>query len=165
MASANSVDALLHEMPIFRALSHGSVHASQRIVFSAQRSAQVLRALLVAVAVGAAACLAPTLPVPPPSAPEVSAPDTNGEVTVKGQKGAAKSGATIYAINETGMESDPACQVNAVDAGPCTFGAVTRALDDGSYDTKLKAKSGDVVYVVQTVGNETSNASDPVNVP
>jgi hypothetical protein len=160
-------------MPIFRAVSFGSVHAWRDVVSSALKSAgrvraslaTPLRAIALAIAVAIAGCLAPTLPIPPPSAPEVSAPDANGEVTVRGEKGAAKAGAILHVINETGKESDPACQPNAVDAGPCVFGVDTQVLDDGSYWTTIRAKHGDSIYVTQTVGTESSGGSQSTQVP
>ena len=156
-------------MPIFRAFSHGSVHAWRDVVSSARRPARLARSLLPTLALtlawGVAACLAPTLPIPPPSAPEVSAPDSNGQATVKGDKGAAKPEAVVTVVNQTAKEGDPACQDNAVDAGPCTAIVGTPVHADGSYWTVIHAKSGDRIHVYQTVGTTNSDDSAEVVVP
>ena len=152
-------------MPIFRAFPSGSVHAWRDVVTSARRPARLVCSLLLTLVLGVSGCLAPTLPIPPPTAPEVSAPDTDGNVTVKGDKGAAKPGSVVTVVNETARETDPACQAPAADAGPCTALVGTLAHDDGSYWTVIKAKSGDSIDVYQTVGTTNSDVSTAVTVP
>jgi hypothetical protein len=122
--------------------------------------AQAIRriALAAAVATGVG-CLAPTLPVPPPSTPEVSAPDTTGVVTVQGTKGSAHANATVTVWNETYAES-PACAADPA----CAPGVVRIVNPDGSWVVKVKAQSKDLLYVWQTIGNEQSDQSE-VHVP
>ncbi len=54
---------------------------------------------MLALALGA--CLAPTLPIPPPSDMVASPPDANGMVTIKGGPGSARVGGWVNACNET----------------------------------------------------------------
>lgn len=96
-----------------------------------------------ALALAVGACLAPTLPVPPPSQPEVTAPDANGFVTLSGKAGSAQAGARIEACNES---------------DGCQKGIWNDAQPDGSWKLDpLAAKSRDFVLVWQTIGNESSN--------
>ena len=110
-----------------------------------------LRPLLLAATVALAACLAPTLPVPPPSEPEVSAPDSTGLVTVQGRKGAVSGNAVVTVWNETYAES-AACRADLY----CNPGVVRVANPDGSYAVHIVAKSKDLLHVWQTLGNEQS---------
>jgi hypothetical protein len=53
--------------------------------------------VLMGAAVLCAACLAPTLPLPPPSRPEVSAPDESGMIHIRG---IVRSKAEVFAKNQ-----------------------------------------------------------------
>ncbi len=107
-------------------------------------------ALLGVLALAFTACLAPTLPIPPPSEPDVSGPDANGMVTLSGKAGSAQAQAEITACNE---------------AAGCTDGVWTTAGADGSWQlAPMPGKSKDVFLVWQTVGKNVSNAIE-VTVP
>lgn len=100
--------------------------------------------IALAVALGAA-CLAPTLPIPPPTSPEISVPDANGLVTVKGSAGSAESGSVVYGCNEAHCEQD-------------IHGSA--AATDGSWEiAPLAAKSGDHILVWQVIGQDTSGTT------
>lgn len=129
---------------------------SRHVVTSAFRlralvRATRLRALLLATLVAVSACLAPTLPVPPPSQPEVSAPDASGDVLVQGGKGAVSGGAEVTVENYT-LSQSAACRSDP----SCYFTVSKIANDDGSYAVKIRGRSGDLLYVWQTVGTQTS---------
>ena len=98
--------------------------------------------LLGMAAIAVAGCLAPTLPVPPPSSPEVSAPDTDGIVTVKGGQGSAQTNATITVWNPN-LEG--------------VKGFSDSARPDGSWEIKLPAQSKQRLLIWQKVGTDTSN--------
>lgn len=97
------------------------------------------------------ACLAPTLPIPPP-VPEVSAPNASGLVTVKGGPRSAQFGAVVYGCNQsTGCNDD-------------IHGSAAAA--DGSWEiAPLPAKRGDEIIVWQVIGQDTSPPSNPSIVP
>ncbi len=94
-------------------------------------------------------CLAPTLPVPPPSSPEVSSPDADGIVTVKGGAGSAKANAevTVWNDNLTGVK-----------------GFSGSAAGDGSWEIQLPAQSKQKLWIWQTVGFDRSNTLE-ISVP
>ena len=138
-------------MPNSAARATGSVHAWRRVVLSARH----LRALFLGAAVAVAACIAPTLPVPPPAQPDVSSPDGSGTVTIQGGKGAATGGAQLTVWNETYAES-AACKADAF----CDPGIVRIVNDDGSYAVRIAAHSRDVLYLWQTVGTQTSGQTE-----
>lgn len=103
-----------------------------------------------ALALAVSACLAPTIPIPPPSQPEVTAPDANGTVVLSGKAGSASTDARVEACNES---------------SGCTMGIWSYARPDGSWQLEpISAKSKDYLLVWQTVGNEASNAVE-VQVP
>lgn len=107
-----------------------------------------LRAILLAACVGA--CLAPTLPIPPPSTPELTAID--GKVEVVGEKGSVQSSAQVSVINTT-------LEQFCVPAG-CSqvYSRIVPAAPDGSYATEVDGKSGDTISVTQQVGDSISGA-------
>jgi hypothetical protein len=113
------------------------------------------RTWLAAVVVGGvfalAGCLAPTLPVPPPENFDVSAPDADGIVTVKGGKGSARPNWTVHVEKQ----GNP----------PGVNGFEDTALPDGSWEIKLPAKSGDVLSIWQEQGTERSTVSPDKVVP
>jgi hypothetical protein len=93
-------------------------------------------ALWVATALLAAACLAPTLPLPPPDQPTVQGPDENGVTHLSGR---VEDGAWVYAINRSSNRG--------------TFQATT----DGQYDLTLITEIGDAISLWYEVGSETSD--------
>jgi len=99
--------------------------------------------------VALASCLAPTLPVPPPASPEVSTPDQDGIVTVKGAAGSAKANAevTVWNDNLAGVK-----------------GFSGSAAGDGSWEIKLPAQSKQKLWIWQTVGFERSSTLE-ISVP
>ena len=98
-----------------------------------------------------AACIAPTLPIPPPAEPDVSKPDASGNVLVQGGKGSASAGATINVENVTSANS-AACKTD-----PTCYSYVGRPVnDDGSYSVSIPGHSGDELDIWQTVGTSTS---------
>lgn len=101
-----------------------------------------LATLLVGGVALCAGCLAPTLPVPPPSSPDVSAPDSDGIVTVKGNAGSARANAIVTVWNENLAENK---------------GVSDRARPDGSWQVKIPAQSKQTLMIWQTTGGEDSN--------
>lgn len=91
-----------------------------------------------------AACLSPTLPLPPPAEPAVSAPDGSGFARVQG---VAKARAEVIAWNHN----------NDLIAGQVTG-------DSPFYDFQIQAEVGDVLEVWYIHGTEES-ASVKVVVP
>ena len=89
-----------------------------------------------ALALGASACLSPTLPLPPPGAPEVSAVDKDGNVTLTGT---ANANAVVFAFDDR-----------------TEGGAIATASSAGGYAMKLAAKTGDTIEVWQEVGGDRS---------
>lgn len=118
------------------------------VVFRRRALARILAAAaLGAAAVGAlgtASCLAPTLPVPPPSQPDVIGPDPSGNVTLKGSRGSARPNAEVTAWNPN------------LNAGRGA-GVVTIAADDGSWSQSIPAKSKEILWVWQSIGFERSD--------
>lgn len=83
-------------------------------------------------------CLAPTLPLPPPSRPEISAPDSSGQIKIAGR---VRSRATAFAQNER------------------TFDIVGKLTDEtGRYELTMSASSGDRIRVWQSVGTDESES-------
>lgn len=101
-----------------------------------------LSGLLIGGLSASAGCLAPTLPVPPPSSPEVSAPDSAGLVTVKGGPGSARANAIVTVWNENLPENK---------------GVSDRVRSDGSWQVVQRAKSKERLLIWQTVGGDDSN--------
>jgi hypothetical protein len=93
------------------------------------------------------ACVAPTLPVPPPSQPDVSEPDSSGIVTLKGKAGSATPNAEVTVWNPEISE-----------------GRVTIAQPDGSWEEQIPAISKHVLWVWQTIGYDRSSTIE-VKVP
>jgi hypothetical protein len=85
-----------------------------------------------------AACVAPTLPLPPPEPAPLSAPDADGMVTVGGQ---AQPGALVFVLNEDLQE-----------------GVITVADDVGTFETRIAARSGDTLSLWQRVGHDDGTA-------
>lgn len=108
---------------------------------------RALRSFLAVLAVGVAGCLAPTLPIPPPSAPDVSAIDADGNVHLTGGRGSAQPGAYVTVWN---LRLDR--------------GRTSRAAADGSWSETIPAQSKDVLYIWQESGNDRSDSID-VKVP
>jgi len=82
-----------------------------------------------------AGCLAPTLPLPPPSEPTVTGPDANGLVRLQGS---APAGSWITAYNR--------------DLGEGYFQDVR----DGRYDFELPARVGDTIILWYELRGERS---------
>jgi hypothetical protein len=100
---------------------------------------RVMRRLLVLTAgVCLASCLSPTLPLPPPNRPDVSAPDESGLVRLQG---VAAPRAEVIAWNHgTGLIA----------------GQVTG--DDSRYDFTMKAKAEDIIELWYIQGTEESQS-------
>ena len=93
----------------------------------------------VAAALLATSCLAPTLPLPPPSDPEVVGPNAQGLVRLRG-RAPEKSWVTAYnRVTERG---------------------VLQAADDGSYDLEIAAQVGDSIAIWYEIGGKTSEPLD-----
>ena len=97
----------------------------------------VLRRLLMLVAaLGLASCLSPTLPLPPPDRPNVSAPDADGLVRLQG---VAAPQSEVIAWNHD----------NDVIAGQ-----VTR--ESANYDFTIRGEVGDFIELWYIQGHEES---------
>lgn len=98
---------------------------------------RTLRRLLLGLAgLGVVACLSPTLPMPPPAKPSVSAPDESGFARVQG---VARPRAEVIAWN----------RANNLIAGQVTG-------ESAFYDFKIEAQSGDVLEVWYILGADES---------
>jgi hypothetical protein len=96
-----------------------------------------LRRLLFSLAgLGLVGCLSPTLPLPPPSRPDVSAPDESGYARLQGF---AAPRVEVLALNH-GNEK--------------LAGQVTGA--DSRYDFKIPAESGDLIELWYVDGSDES---------
>jgi hypothetical protein len=101
--------------------------------------AWMLRAALAA-SLAISGCLSPTLPLPPPDPPAVTAIDTEGNVTLHGTPGSVDAGSLVNAFNQnTG------------------HGVIERADGVGAYTIVIGASVGDTIALWQEVGNETSS--------
>jgi hypothetical protein len=99
--------------------------------------ARLLRRLLLSLAgVCLAGCLSPTLPLPPPSRPDVSAPDESGYARLQGF---AAPQVEVIALNRNNKQ---------------IAGQVTG--DDSRYDFKIPAQSGDVLDLWYIDGDDES---------
>ena len=115
-----------------------------------------LRAILAGATLGVSACIAPTLPVPPPAQPDVTAPDSTGMVTLKGGRQSATPNATIEVWNQSLAESATCKSPN-----PACHPLSGKLVDsDGSWIIQIPAKSKDHLLVSQTIGNEQSASVD-----
>lgn len=106
------------------------------------RASRRLLPLLASLVLGS--CLSPTLPLPPPSRPDVSSPSESGYVRLQG-KAAPRS--EVLAWNHA----------NDIIAGQVTG-------DDSRYDFEIKAKSGDRLELWYIQGTDESS-SISVTVP
>lgn len=102
------------------------------------------RTWLLGAVVALAGCLAPTLPVPPPSAPDVSAPDASGNVTLQGAPGSARANAEINVWNPN------------LDGGKGA-GVFKIVAPDGSWNATIQGKSKETLWIWQTIGLESSD--------
>lgn len=87
-------------------------------------------------------CLSPTLPLPPPSRPDVTSPDDDGFIRISG---VVQSRATVFARNQRTDE---------------IVGEVTGA--DGAYDLTMRADVGDRIAVWQSVYTKESGSTEVV---
>jgi hypothetical protein len=94
------------------------------------------RCLLVGAGLWAAGCLSPTLPLPPPDRPDVSAPDAGGYVRLQG---IAVPQAEVIAWNHG----------NDLIAGQVTG-------DDARYDFTIKADADDLIELWYVQGSDES---------
>jgi hypothetical protein len=98
---------------------------------------RLLRRLLLSLAgLGLVSCLSPTLPLPPPSRPDVSAPDESGFSRLQGF---AAPRAEVIAWNHD----------NDLIAGQVTG-------DDSRYDFSIRAESGDTIELWYIKGSDES---------
>lgn len=96
------------------------------------------RLWLIASSLCLASCLSPTLPLPPPDRPDVSAPDANGLVRLQG---VAAPHAEVFAWNH---------------ANDLIAGQVTR--DDARYDFTIRAQASDSIELWYSQGTEESQS-------
>ncbi len=86
-----------------------------------------------------AGCASPTLPLPPPELPEVSAIDSDGYVTLQGAPGSVDAYAIVYGFNTRTSE-----------------GVIEKATSVGSYKLRIRAILGDGVEIWQESGADRS---------
>jgi hypothetical protein len=98
-----------------------------------------LLALPMAVAL---ACASPTLPLPPPEAPEILAGMDADHVELVSGCGGAEDDAMIYIVNQNLSAVPP--------------GAVARATDCGAWNAQVYAHKGDVLDITQEYAAEPS---------
>ncbi len=125
-------------MPLKVIRSGRAGDAPRHVVCYSQRAMiRVLRRLLLLVAgLCLVSCLSPTLPLPPPDRPAVSAPDESGLVRLQG---VAAPQSEVIAWNHA----------NNVIAGQVTT-------DSARYDFTIQAKAADVLELWYTQGTEES---------
>jgi hypothetical protein len=111
-----------------------------RVAMYVKRARVALVALAIA---GAFACASPTLPLPPPQIPIVSASTTAGYVHLASRNG-AEPNAIIIIVNQ-----NPALANDRRVSG-------TQADANGTWDAEVPAATGDVLAVSETVGTDTS---------
>jgi hypothetical protein len=96
------------------------------------------RLFCVAAALAAAACLSPTLPLPPPSEPLVTGPDDTGTVRLAGR---VRASAWVFAMDRTNQQ-----------------GVFQQAQSNGTYDMELRAAIGDEIVMWYEVDGEGSES-------
>ena len=96
------------------------------------------RCLLIGVGLCVAGCLSPTLPLPPPDRPDVSAPDADGLVRIQGL---APAQAEVIAWNHN----------NNLIAGQVTG-------DDSRYDFTIKGDVNDFIELWYAQGTDESSS-------
>jgi hypothetical protein len=96
--------------------------------------------LCVATALLVGACLAPTLPLPPPDQPTVDGPDENGVTHLSGK---VETGATVYALNRS-----------------TDLGTFQLTGESGLYDLTLITQIGDSITMWYAVGSQESGRLD-----
>jgi hypothetical protein len=109
------------------------------VCYSQQAMLRVMRRLLL-LAAGAClfSCLSPTLPLPPPDRPDLSAPDENGFVRLQG---VAPAQVEVIAWNHN----------TDLIAGQVTG-------DDSRYDFTMKAEANDFIELWYVQGSEESQS-------
>src|SRR5688572_7660922 len=98
---------------------------------------RIIRLLAGLGALGIAACLSPTLPLPPPEEPSSMLPGADGTWTVAGT---CLSGAEVVVVNEATGRGEVYVDRERV----------------GHYTVTLEAEACDVVVISQAVGDEGS---------
>jgi hypothetical protein len=89
-------------------------------------------------ALAAVGCLSPTLPMPPPEEPNMTAPDETGSVRLQGL---VEAHAWVFAVNRETQ-----------------LGYLQGTGADGRYDLEVKASSGDTFLLWYEIGEERSQA-------
>ncbi len=92
--------------------------------------------LLAAVALLVGGCLAPTLPLPPPSKPTIAGPDSSGNVELTGS---VQPNSEVYVRNYASTD---------------IYGQITGG--DGAYDVTLPAQGGDQLELWYVSGKDQS---------
>jgi hypothetical protein len=110
---------------------------------------------LLAAALAAVGCLSPTLPIPPPATPELTAPDAEGLVKVSGGAQSVRPYARVMVENYTAATRCPTLSTSC--ATPTVVGG--DAASDGSYAVLINAQHGDLILVTEQVGSETSDSA------
>lgn len=127
-------------MSLFRRLSRQLPNSSEggavRVTRRAAPRRRLLASLVVAGAWLASGCLSPTLPLPPPSRPELSSPNSDGQSLIRGR---AQPHSRVFAEN---------LSADAI--------AGRRTDETGRYEFLIKAKAGDVILFWYTTGTEQS---------
>src|SRR6188768_72046 len=99
------------------------------------------RGWLLGTALFAAGCLSPTLPLPPPTDPSVSATETAGLVRLTG---VVEPDSQVYAFNQR------------------TYDIKGRYTPSGAYDFTIEAQNGDILTFWYAKGNTESATVDIV---
>lgn len=94
------------------------------------------RLLLLGAGLSLASCLSPTLPLPPPSRPDVGAPDASGYARLQGY---AAPRVEVIALNRSNQQ---------------IAGQVTG--DDSRYDFRIPAEAGDMIDLWYIDGDKES---------
>jgi hypothetical protein len=90
----------------------------------------------------AVACVSPTLPLPPPATPEITAGVDAAHVDLSSGCGGVENGAEVEIINTTVQSGQP--------------GVVAQATECGAWSAVVLAHAGDVLSILQQYENTTS---------
>jgi hypothetical protein len=123
---------LLADLPA--TLDYVTSHARATLLAMTSR-----RNVLALVGLALVGCLSPTLPLPPPSKPDVEGPDQQGQVTLDGF--VPQSDTAVVAINHRTGEIRGQVVAN-----------------DGHYRFAIGAQIGDLMELWYTIGDEQSPA-------
>jgi hypothetical protein len=112
---------------------------------------RLTRRAVLALGLAVAACASPTLPLPPPAVPTVTASSTPGKVHLQSKNGAEANAIVVVLNNNPALPLDERVSGAQADAS-------------GSWDCDAFATTGDVLEITQEFASTRSPPTD-VQVP